>query len=403
MKIGIFLGGTPKMGGGFFQSLKSLFLLSEIEKFKSKIEVIISHKEAVNYLKEKNINTKLFSQNTFMRYFSELFEIDLVKNLFDKIKIKHPFTRFIKKNKYDLIIFLGPSIMSKFCAEISFVSNIWDVDHKKNSQFPEHNSNFNFENKEKLYNYIVHKAFKILAPNQSIKKELIDFYKANESRIIVQNFIPMLPSLHKKNLEIKINYNELFDKFDLPKNKKIIFYPAQFWAHKNHKYLIDVLNILKSRNNNNFFFVFCGDSKGNFKYIKNLIKDNKLETHVKILNFINDNDVISLYLNSNAIVMPTFCGPTNLPIFEASYFKKIIFYTKDLINDNELNDHLINIDTSNPEDFCEKLNICYEEDKIESITKKNYEFYKKICSEDSFKTAYTKILDEFDHLIKRWK
>ena len=133
--------------------------MSEIEKFKSKIEVIISHKEAVNYLKEKNINTKLFSQNTFMRYFSELFEIDLIKNLFNKIKIRHPFTRFIKKNKYDLIIFLGPSTMSKFCAEISFVSNIWDVDHKKNSQFPEHNSNFNFENKEKLYNYIIHKAF----------------------------------------------------------------------------------------------------------------------------------------------------------------------------------------------------------------------------------------------------
>ena len=82
------------------------------------------------------------------------------------------------------------------------------------------------------------------------------------------------------------------------------------------------------------------------------------------------------------------------------FILKKLFFT---INDNELNDHLINIDTSNPEDFCEKLNICYEEDKIESITKKNYEFYKKICSEDSFKTAYTKILDEFDHLIKRWK
>ena len=80
------------MGGGFFQSLKSLFLLSEIEKFKSKIEVIISHKEAVNYLKEKNINTKLFSQNTFMRYFSKFFKIDLIKNLFNEIKIRHPFT-----------------------------------------------------------------------------------------------------------------------------------------------------------------------------------------------------------------------------------------------------------------------------------------------------------------------
>ena len=60
--------------------------------------------------------------------------------------------------------------MSKFCAEISFVSNIWDVDHKKNSQFLNTIPISILKIKKKLYNYIIHKAFKILAPNQSIKK-----------------------------------------------------------------------------------------------------------------------------------------------------------------------------------------------------------------------------------------
>ena len=54
-------------------------------------------------------------------------------------------------NLYDLIIFLGPSQMSKFCKEVAFISNIWDLDHKKNSQFPEHNSNNIYEQKEKLF------------------------------------------------------------------------------------------------------------------------------------------------------------------------------------------------------------------------------------------------------------
>ena len=44
--------------------------------------------------------------------------------------------------------------MSKFCKEISFISNIWDLDHKKNSQFPEHNSNNIYEQKEKLFKEI---------------------------------------------------------------------------------------------------------------------------------------------------------------------------------------------------------------------------------------------------------
>ena len=39
--------------------------------------------------------------------------------------------------------------MSKFCKEVGFISNIWDLDHKKNSQFPEHNLNNTYEIKEK--------------------------------------------------------------------------------------------------------------------------------------------------------------------------------------------------------------------------------------------------------------
>ena len=33
-------------------------------------------------------------------------------------------------------------------------------------------------------------------------------------------------------------------KFNL-KNKRYIFYPATFWPHKNHQYLIDVAKIFK--------------------------------------------------------------------------------------------------------------------------------------------------------------
>ena len=71
---------------------------------------------------------------------------------------------------------------------------------------------------------------------------------------------------------------------------------------------------------------------------------------IKIFNFISDDEIISLYINSNGVVMPTYCGPTNLPIYESFYFRKIIFYTKDLIPNDTINDHLIKI-----ENFSKKL------------------------------------------------
>jgi hypothetical protein len=402
MKIGIYLEGSPEMGGGFFQSLKSSLLLLDIKKYQSDIELIITHQETNTYLKKKDIKNRLFQLNKVSAYISQLFEISSFHDFFNKIRINHPFYKFIKKNNYDLLVFLGPSPMSKFCKDIGFISNIWDLDHKKNSQFPEHNLNNNYENKEKLIKEIVTRAFKIIVPHKSNKNDLVNFYKASHDKISIQNFIPMLPTIYKEKSDI-VNFNEIYLKFKLPNNKKIIFYPAQFWAHKNHKYIIDVAEILKSKENNKYLFVFCGGNKGNYTYIKELILKNKLENYIKIFNFLSDDEVIALYKNCNAVVMPTFCGPTNLPIYESFFFKKIIFYTKNLIIDDTLNNHLIPIDISSPKDLFERLEICFDKKELEKTVIKNYEYYKLICNEDDFKMNYEKILNEFSYLIDRWK
>jgi glycosyltransferase involved in cell wall biosynthesis len=402
MKIGIYLEGSPEMGGGFFQSLKASLLLFDIQKYNSKIELILTNKETKEYLSKKEIKNKLFQLSKISAYISQLFEISSFNDFFNKAKINHPFYKFIKKNNYDLIVFLGPSPMSKFCKDVGFISNIWDLDHKKNSQFPEHNLNNNYENKEKLIKEIITRAFKIIVPHKSNKDDLINFYKASHDKVCIQNFIPMLPTIYKKKLNVA-DYDEIYLKFKLPSNKKIIFYPAQFWAHKNHKYIVDVAKILKSNKNNKYLFVFCGGNKGNFQYIKELILTNQLEDYIKIFNFLSDDEVISIYKNCNAVVMPTFCGPTNLPIYESFFFKKIIFYTKNLIPDDNINDHLIPIDISFPNDLYKKLEICLDKEKLEKIVTKNYEYYKLVCNEDNFKMNYEKILNEFSYLIDRWK
>ena len=66
----------------------------------------------------------------------------------------------------------------------------------------------------------------------------------------------MLPTIYKEKLDI-VKYAEIYLKFELPNNKKIIFYPAQFWAHKNHKYIIDVAEILKSKKYCSLILFIC--------------------------------------------------------------------------------------------------------------------------------------------------
>ena len=42
MKIGIYFEGSPKMGGGFFQSLKSSLMLLKINEYRHNIEIILT-------------------------------------------------------------------------------------------------------------------------------------------------------------------------------------------------------------------------------------------------------------------------------------------------------------------------------------------------------------------------
>ena len=85
------------------------------------------------------------------------------------------------------------------------------------------------------------------------------------------------------------------------------------------------------------------------------------------------------------------------------FFLKNNILHKSLIPNDQINNHLIQIDINSPEDFYKKLDFCFDEEKIMNMTKNNYEFYKIICSEENFKINYEKLIDEFSHLLKRWK
>ena len=55
-------------------------------------------------------------------------------------------------------------------------------------------------------------------------------------------------------------------------------------ASQNHKYILDSLKILKD-NNVNLKVVFSGSNKGNFEYLKKIIKNLELNNQVTIFPF----------------------------------------------------------------------------------------------------------------------
>jgi len=106
-----------------------------------------------------------------------------------------------------------------------------------------------------------------------------------------------------------------------------IFYPAQFWEHKNHKYIIEAISILKHKHNKVINVVFCGRDFGSLKSVQELAKERNVSDLVKYLGFIPKEDVWGLYKNALALVMPTYFGPTNIPPLEALAVECPVIYS----------------------------------------------------------------------------
>ena len=107
--------------------------------------------------------------------------------------------------------------------------------------------------------------------------------------------------------------------------RKCSFYPAMYFPHKNHKLIIDAIQILNKRNIN-LSAVFCGQDKGYQNNLKNYCNEKKISERFIFLNFVKEEELPYLYCNSLALVMPSLIGPTNIPPWEAFKLKVPVFY-----------------------------------------------------------------------------
>lgn len=187
---------------------------------------------------------------------------------------------------------------------------VWDLQHRLQPWFPEVSKKGQWNSREKMYSQALGRASFVLTGTTASERELIRFYGVPPSRI--RRLLHPTPEL---------DVNTTGDSSSLVPEGwrgKYWFYPAQFWAHKNH---IRILLALQSLNMNEpsqkAYAVFCGSDKGNLEYLKHQAHELGVAGQVRFLGFVSHAQLLSLYRNSFALVFPTFFGPENLPPLEA--------------------------------------------------------------------------------------
>jgi glycosyltransferase involved in cell wall biosynthesis len=241
---------------------------------------------------------------------------------FDFFSTKYifPIEKKLLNEKTSLVYFIGPSLYSLQLNKLNYIFTLFDLAHRDNPEFDEVRIFNEFENREKLYKRVLSKSYLTLTDSEDLSSKASLLYGIDKSRFISMPFSPS-PDLNYNSISI----GEVAEIYKLP--KQYFYYPAQFWAHKNHYRILEALFNLKKRNIN-FHLVLSGGDKGNLDYILTIITSFGLNDFVHIIGLVPSNHMKALYQGSVALIMPTYFGPTNLPPLEAWTLGTPLIYSK---------------------------------------------------------------------------
>jgi glycosyltransferase involved in cell wall biosynthesis len=215
----------------------------------------------------------------------------------------------------DLVIYPFSSALA-FEAQTPYVLAVHDLMHRRHPEFPEFGGD-ELAHREYLFRNGIAEALVVLVDSEAGKEDVLEFYGdlIASDRIAILPFLPAAPRAVK--LEDRARVRRAYR---LP--ERYLFYPAQFWPHKNHRLLVEALAELERSDGIEADLVLVGSKLGEVRersYADLLARAQELGVEARIhhLGYVPAEDMSALYAEAVALVMPTFFGPTNIPVVEA--------------------------------------------------------------------------------------
>ena len=107
------------------------------------------------------------------------------------------------------------------------------------------------------------------------------------------------------------------------KNQSYLFYPANFWPHKNHKMLLTAYNILLRRNPDlELDLVFTGALRQPEKELRAAVEAMGLEKRVHFLGYLSDEELAAVFQGCHLLIFPSLFEGFGVPLLEAFTFGK---------------------------------------------------------------------------------
>jgi len=306
MKIGLFLNTCPTSGGAFQYSQSVLEAIAELPRAQYTPLVVYTNKNWTDPVSETGLPSLFLSTRIWgflaRKRISTLLPMSWWRQISPYV---YPPIRTMKKQACDLWIFPAQDTWTYLCP-FPALSTVFDLMHRYENRFPEVGSWGVYQNREQHYRLICRWAKGVLVDSRVGRQQLVESYGLSHERIHVLPYVASRTTAK--------DTSEITTHFRLP--KKFLFYPAQFWKHKNHRGLVEAVQNLREQIPD-LRLVFTGAEKNGDKDLLRLIHRLQLNDYIHFLGYVPDSVMPRLYQKARGLIMPTFFGPTNIPPLEA--------------------------------------------------------------------------------------
>jgi glycosyltransferase involved in cell wall biosynthesis len=281
--------------------------------------------------------------------------------------------------------------------DLPYMAIVWDLQHRLQPWFPEVSAGGTWNQRETFYGEYLRRATYIIAGTEAGRREIQRFYQVTSDRIKILPHPTPSFALNAGPIDVDL----LLKKYGV-RSGNYLFYPAQFWSHKNHANLLLAVARLKHKYQIDLPVVLVGSDKGNEDYVRTLATQIEPSIDVRFFGFVPLDALEVLYRGAFALSYVTFFGPENLPPLEAFALGCPVIASDVSGAREQLGDAALFVDPRSPRQIAAAIKSLQDEGLRRSLIDKGRARAERWTAKDFVRGVFA-ALDEFEPVRRCWR
>jgi glycosyltransferase involved in cell wall biosynthesis len=254
--------------------------------------------------------------------------------------------------------------------------------------YPEFFNSHELSERDTNLNLACEKSDQLVCISNFVKSTVLKYTKFDESKIVaipilLPHRFPQISDEHKRNVLKKFLLNE----------NDFLLYPANFWAHKNHKILLTAFGIfLKKHPASSLKLVLTGSPSNEQKALKDAVEAMSLSERVIFTGYLSNDDMEALMQTCKAIIFPSLYEGFGMPLVEAFAHKKPVLCSNVTSLPEVGEDAVFYFDPRKPDDIVRTIEQLIERpDLVQTMLEKANERLSNLGSSEDMARSYIEV------------